>query len=144
MNLSSQQSHERLAAHDHGVLATLHGRRGADLVPVVYTVVEGHVGVPVDVVKPKSTTRLQRERNLETDPRATLLIEHWDEADWTTLWWVRAQLSWLDEAADVAVAGLAERSAERLAAGFAQYRERPFARVLVFRIDAVTGWAAEG
>ena len=81
MNLSSEQSHDRLAANDHGVLATLHAARGADLVPVVYTVVDGHVGVPVDLVKPKASARLQRERNLESDPRATLLVEHWDRLE---------------------------------------------------------------
>ncbi|MCB0993498.1 MAG: pyridoxamine 5'-phosphate oxidase family protein, partial [Acidimicrobiales bacterium] len=90
MNLSSEQSSELLATHDHGVLATLHAVRGADLVPVVYSVVDGHVGVPIDRVKPKASLRLQRERNLAADPRATLLIEHWDPTDWSRLWWVRA------------------------------------------------------
>lgn len=142
MNLSSEHSHTRLAAHDHGVLATLHATRGADLVPVVYTVVDGHVGVPVDLVKPKSSTRLGRERNLEADPRATLLVEHWDPVDWSALWWVRAQLRWLGHDSDATVSGLAGRLAERLAERHAQYHDRPFARVLVFRIDAVTGWAA--
>ena len=143
MNLSSQQSLDRLAAHDHGVLATLHVARGADVVPVVYAVVDGHVGVPVDLVKPKSSTRLQRERNLESDPRATLLIEHWDRDDWSTLWWVRARLSWLGEEAGVQESDLADRLADRLVERHAQYRERPFVRVLVYRIDEVTGWAAE-
>jgi hypothetical protein len=143
MNLSSQQSHERLAAHDHGVLATLHPTRGADLVPVVYAVVDGHVGVPVDLVKPKASTRLQRERNLESDGRATLLIEHWNRDDWSELWWVRAELHWLGHETAEPVTGSAARLADVLAARHAQYRHRPFARVLVFRIDGVTGWAAE-
>ncbi len=143
MNLSSEQSHDRLAAHDHGILATLHATRGADVVPVVYTVVDGHVGVPVDLVKPKASTRLQRERNLESDPRATLLVEHWNRDDWSALWWVRAQLRWLGDDTATSVAALAERMADRLAERHAPYREQPFARVLVFRIDAVTGWTAE-
>lgn len=141
MNLSSQQSQDRLAAHDHGVLATMHVTRGADIVPVVYAVVDGHAGVPVDLVKPKSSTRLQRERNLESDPRATLLIEHWDPDDWSTLWWVRAHLSWLGDEIEALV--LSERLAGRLAERHPQYRDRPFARVLVFRIDEVSGWAAD-
>ncbi len=87
--------------------------------------------------------RLQRERNLESDPRATLLIEHWDRDDWSTLWWVRAQLSWLGDETDALVSNLAEGLADRLAERHAQYRDRPFARVLVFRVDGVTGWAAE-
>jgi hypothetical protein len=121
----------------------LHPTRGADVVPVVYAVVDGHVGVPVDLVKPKASTRLQRERNLESDPRATLLIEHWDRDDWSTLWWVRAHVSWLGDESAVLVPDLAELLADRLAERHAQYREHPFARVLVFHIDAVSGWAAE-
>ncbi len=143
MNLSPEQSHERLAAHDHGVLATLHATRGADLVPVVYTVADLHVGVPVDLVKPKASTRLQRERNLEADPRATLLVEHWDRDDWSTLWWVRAELRWLGVPTEARLSDVSARLAQRLAERHVQYRERPFARMIVFRIDAVTGWAAE-
>lgn len=143
MNLSSEQSHERLAAHDHGVLATLHATRGADLVPVVYTVVDLHVGVPVDLVKPKASTRLRRERNLEADPRATLLIEHWDREDWSALWWVRAQLRRLADDTAPSASDLVERMADQLAERHVQYREHPFARILVFRIEAVAGWAAD-
>lgn len=143
MNLSSDRSLGRLAAHDHGILATLHASRGADLVPVVYTVVDGHVGVPVDLVKPKSSTRLQRERNLASDPRATLLVEHWDPDDWSMLWWVRAHLRWLGDETPGAP-DLAERMAERLADRHPQYRARPFARILVLRIETVSGWAAGG
>lgn len=141
MNLSPAQSSERLATHDHGVLATMHAVRGADLVPVVYTVTDGLVGVPVDLVKPKASTRLQRERNLEADPRATLLVEHWDRDDWSTLWWVRAQLRWLGESG--ASSEAAARMADRLAGHHVQYRGRPFARILVFHVEAVLGWAAD-
>lgn len=143
MNLSVEQSQDRLAAHEHGVLATLHASRGADIVPVIYTVVDGHVGVPIDLVKPKASIRLQRERNLESDPRATLLIEHWNRDDWSTIWWVRAQLRWLGDDTVPAVGALADRAAEQLADRHAQYHDRPFARVLVFRVDAVTGWTAD-
>jgi len=142
MNLSSEASHERLAAHEHGVLATLHAIRGADLVPVVYTVADLHVGIPVDVVKPKASTRLRRERNLEADPRATLLVEHWDRDDWSALWWVRANLRRLPDDVATMPSGLGARMADQLAERHVQYRDHPFARLLVFRIEAVTGWAA--
>ena len=91
MRLDEDEARARLVAHDHGVLSTLHAERGVDAVPVVYVVGgDGHVGVPVDRVKPKASSRLQRERNLEADPRATLLVDHWDRDDWSQLWWVRA------------------------------------------------------
>src|SRR4030095_1967058 len=100
MRLAEDEARARLAAHDHGVLCTVHPERGVDAVPVVYVVDDdGCVGVPVDGVKPKSTSRLQRERNLEADPRAALLVEHWDRSDWSRLWWVRGELRWQGDTA---------------------------------------------
>ena len=79
MRLGEDEALARLAAHDHGVMCTVHAERGVDAVPVVYVKDEdGYVGVPVDRVKPKSSLRLQRERNLEADVRATLLVDQWD------------------------------------------------------------------
>lgn len=130
-----------LAAHDHGILCTIHPERGIDAVPAVFAVDEdGYVGVPVDRVKPKASTRLQRERNLEADPRATLLVEHWDRSDWAQLWWVRAELRWQAGAPAERAAGLAAR----LAAAFPQYADQPFERILVFRIETLAGWTAKG
>jgi len=140
MKLPEDEARARLAAHDHAILCTVHPERGVDAVPVVYAVDEdGFVGVPVDRVKPKASSRLQRERNLETDPRGTLIVEHWDRHDWSQLWWVRAELRWQDDSASRAVA-LAAQLAER----YPQYRDQPFARVLVLRIVGLTGWAAAG
>jgi PPOX class probable F420-dependent enzyme len=139
MRLSENDARARLAAHDHGVLATRHPKRGVDAVPVVYAVdAHGCLGVPVDRVKPKSTTALQRVRNLEADPRATLLIEHWDAADWSRLWWVRVALRWMGDDGTDREGGLGVRLAER----YPQYRDRPFDRVLVFRVVETRGWAA--
>jgi hypothetical protein len=140
MRLAEDEARARLAAHDHGILCTVHAERGVDAVPVVYVVDDGdYVGVPVDLVKPKASSRLQRERNLETDPRGTLLVEHWDRHDWSQLWWVRAELRWQGDAA-----GRATELAAQLAKRYPQYRDQPFARVLVLRIVGVTGWAAAG
>lgn len=127
-----------LVDHDHGILCTVHAERGADAVPVVYAVDDEFLGVPVDLVKAKASVRLQRERNLERDPRATLLIEYWNRNDWSKLWWVRAELRWEPSEA----AGRAAALAGRLATRFTQYRDKPFERVLVMRVVAVTGWAA--
>jgi hypothetical protein len=140
MRLADHEATERLLAHDHAVLCTVHPARGVDAVPVAFALVDGHVGVPVDLVKPKASLRLQRERNLEADPRATLLAEHWDRDDWTRLWWVRAELRWCDPA-DAGTDGLADALADHLARRYEQYTDRPFARVLVFRIESVVGWS---
>ena len=141
MRLAEDEARARLAAHDHGILCTVHAERGVDAVPVAYAMDDdGYVGVPVDVVKPKASLRLQRERNLEADPRATLLVEHWDRGDWSRLWWVRAELRWEGDAG----AGRALALAARLAERYPQYRDQPFARVLVLRLVRITGWSAAG
>ena len=88
MRLSRGEAWSRLRASDHGVLATVHPERGVDAVPVVFAVDGERILLPVDTVKPKSTTRLQRLANLADDPRCVLLVDHYDE-DWSTLWWVR-------------------------------------------------------
>lgn len=142
MRLSDDDALARLAAHDHGILCTVHAVRGVDAVPVAYAVHDGHVGIPVDRVKPKASLRLQRERNLEADPRATLLVEQWDPADWSRLWWSRAELRWCSSDADPAGPPLAPALVEKLAERYPQYRDRPFARVLVLRVVAISGWTA--
>src|SRR3954452_12555248 len=139
MRLAPAQAMARLIAHDHGILCTVHAARGVDAVPVAFAVDEDDfIGVPVDRVKPKSSTRLQRERNLEADPRATLLVEHWDRDDWSRLWWVRAELRQDGEPSSSRVADLSERLAER----YPQYHDQPFTSVLVLRIVGLSGWAA--
>jgi hypothetical protein len=140
MRLADHEARARLESHDHGILCTVHAERGVDAVPVAYAVDDdGYVGVPIDRVKPKASLRLQRERNLEADPRAILLVEHWDRSDWSRLWWVRAELRWQG----ATVANRAAALAARLAGRYPQYRDQPFARVLVLRIVGVTGWAAD-
>ena len=139
MRLTEDTARRRLAATVHGVLCTLHPERGPDPQPVVYALSDdGHVGVPIDRVKPKASSRLRREDNLEADPRGALLIEHWDHDDWSRLWWVRADLHHLAEPP----AAVVEDLTERLARAVPQYADRPFHRVLVCRVVRVTGWAA--
>ena len=139
MRLAEDEATGPAAAHDHGVRArcTPSGASTPCRSPTWWTT--SYVGVPIDRVKPKASSRLQRERNLEADPRGTLLVDHWDRDDWSQLWWVRAELRWQGDETDRAAA-LAARLAER----FTQYRDQPFDRVLVLRIVGLTGWAATG
>ncbi len=140
MRLGDDEARARLAAHDHGVFCTVHADRGVDAVPCVYAVHDDRVGVPVDRVKPKASSRLQRVDNLTADPRATLLVEQWDAADWSRLWWVRAELRWEPDPSVDMTAALAAA----LVARYPQYRAEPepFTRVLVLRIVGLTGWTA--
>src|SRR5271166_2447972 len=64
------------------------------VVPVVFAVAGDPLG-DHDVVytavdaKPKTTRRLRRLANIESNPRVSLLVDHYAD-DWTQLWWVRA------------------------------------------------------
>lgn len=137
MRLTEEDALSRLATHDHAILCTSNHERGIDAVPVCFAISGNDVGVPIDSVKPKTSLRLQRERNLEEDPRATLLVEHWDPVDWSQLWWVVVNLRWQPDTVDqtTTLSGL-------LANRYPQYREQPFVRVLVLQIIGVSGWAA--
>ncbi|MDH4308876.1 MAG: pyridoxamine 5'-phosphate oxidase family protein [Acidimicrobiia bacterium] len=140
MRLDENDALARLSAHDHGILGTVHPERGTDLVPVVFAVDDdGFAGIPIDRIKSKTSGRLQRERNLEADPRATLLVERWDAVDWSQLWWVRAELRWQPTPTTQRTQNLADLLVLR----YTQYRDRPFNRILVFRIVEVTGWSAD-
>ena len=139
MRLKAGEARARLTSQVHGVLCTVHPDRGPDAVPVVYAVGGGHIGIPIDRVKPKVSSYLQREKNLAADPRAALLVELWDPADWSRLWWVRATLEYVPDPS----AAVADELTTRLANAVPQYVNRPFRRVIVCRILAVSGWAAE-
>ncbi len=140
MKLETADAMQRLAGQNHAILGTMHPVRGADAVPCVFAIDDDqYVGIPIDLVKPKSTLKLQRERNLESDPRATLMVHQWDADDWTKLWWVRAELVWqgpnqLERAASLA---------DLLESRYVQYVGKPFDRVLVYKIVNVIGWSGE-
>jgi len=129
----------RLERADHGVLSTLHAERGIDSVPVCFVLDGDLIAIPIDTIKRKRSTRLGRLRNLETDPRATLLVEHWDFDDWSKLWWVRASLL----LTDVDRQTLSELT-QRLAAKHPQYAEGGIESVIPLRIVDLVEWSASG
>jgi PPOX class probable F420-dependent enzyme len=139
VHLDHDEALGRAIAADHGVLATINRTGAPDLVPVCFAIVGAAVAIPIDSVKPKRSTALGRIRNLERDPRATLLLEHWDAADWTRLWWVRASLLRADVADDVRTSLVAA-----LRSRYPQYAEVDFDAVLTFRIEKIGGWEAAG
>lgn len=128
---------DRVVGADHGVLATVHPERGVDAVPVVFAVDDdGGVVIPVDTVKRKRHTALQRLANLRADPRCTLLVERYSD-DWAELWWVRVH------GRATVVEDPTPRQRELLAARYPPYAaEGAVASVVVLTPDTVTGWAA--
>lgn len=95
------------------VLATVGANGAPHVVPVVFAVVAtGEITTVYTAIdaKRKSTHRLRRLANIAANPRVSLLVDHYD-ADWTQLWWARA-----DGVAAV------HHSGEDMAAGYAALR----------------------
>ena len=138
MKLDHSKALVRLTGADHGVLCTANDERGTDAVPIVFAVVNEYLAFPIDTVKPKSSTQLRRIRNLESDPRATVLVQHWDKNDWSKLWWVRAELTWIHAPSTTDSISLEAA----LTAKYEQYSDQPFTEIHMFRIERLTGWSA--
>jgi len=69
-------------------LATAAASGAIDLVPITFALTGTTLVTAVDH-KPKRTTQLRRLDNIARDPRVTVLVDHYDNDDWSSLWWVR-------------------------------------------------------
>jgi PPOX class probable F420-dependent enzyme len=87
VDVADAQSRHRFSKARVARLATVRPDGGPHLVPVVFALVRDVIWTAVDA-KPKSPRRLQRLRNIEAEPRVSLLVDHFD-GDWSKLWWVR-------------------------------------------------------
>ncbi|HLW45801.1 MAG TPA: TIGR03668 family PPOX class F420-dependent oxidoreductase [Acidimicrobiales bacterium] len=108
------------------------------IVPVTFALDgDGTVWWAVDD-KPKRTRALARLSNIATEPRVSLLVDHYDD-DWSALWWVRA-----DGVASVLRPGPdAERGLSLLAQRYAPYREaRPSGPVVRVEVERWRWWSA--
>jgi PPOX class probable F420-dependent enzyme len=137
MRLSPDESRRRAALADHGVLSTSRPDGSIDSVPVCFVIDGDLVVTPIDDVKPKAGGPLRRVANLEADPRATLLCEHWDADDWSRLWWTRLRLRRTRPPASTI--GALETALRKR---YPQYAGARFTTLLAFRIVEATGWAA--
>jgi PPOX class probable F420-dependent enzyme len=107
------------------------------LVPVTFAV-DRDAGVIYHAVdhKPKATRALARLEHVRAEPRAALLADAYDDADWSRLWWVR-----VDGAARVL--DDAPEAIDLLVARYAQYRERrPEGPVVALDVQRIRGWSA--
>jgi PPOX class probable F420-dependent enzyme len=141
-SLSSSEARERFAAARVARLATADARGWPHLVPVAFAVDADIVYSVVDA-KPKRTTALRRLANVEENPRVALLVDHYDDADWDALWWVRADgvARVIDPGSDVeAERAEAARAVALLRARYPQ--QRATGAVLVVDVERWTGWAA--
>ena len=118
-------------------LATVRPDGSPHVVAVTFALDGDTVVTAVDD-KPKRTRALQRLRNIDRHPAASLLVDHYEE-DWSRLWWVR-----LDGAA-VVVRDEPRRS-EALAPLLAKYvpyrTSPPGGPVIVLTIRTAATWHA--
>lgn len=120
-------------------LATVDDNGHPHLVPMVFAVADDIIYSAVDD-KPKTSRLLRRLANVQAHPEVAVLVDHYDDADWTALWWARA-----DGTGRVVDAETAEGVAaiDALAARYAPYRQRrPGGPVLAVRVERWSGWSA--
>lgn len=113
------------------------------LVPVVFAV-DGDSHPGHDVVytavdaKPKTTRRLRRLANIESNPRVSLLVDHYAD-DWTRLWWVRADGIAAIHSEDQAM----DTGYRLLRAKYPQYQSVPLdGPVIAVTVRRWSGWHA--
>lgn len=119
-------------------LATVAADGRPSAVPVCFVAIGGVIYHAVDH-KPKATRRLARLEHIVAEPRAALLADHYDDVDWSVLWWVRAdgRARVLDDGPHAA------HALDLLAERYAQYRERrPEGPVVALEVQRISGWAA--
>lgn len=136
MRLADSQARELFGAARVAYLATVTELDRPHVVPVTFDLHREVVVIAVDH-KPKSTTDLRRLRNIAGNDGVAVLAEHYDDADWTRLWWVRA-----DGRARV-LTGERDRAepVRRLCAKYPQYRaDPPTGPVIRIEVDRWTGW----
>lgn len=130
----------RLAASRSGHLATVRPDGRPHLVVVTFALIDDLVVTAIDH-KPKTTQRLQRLVNIETNPDVSFLADHYADDSWDTLWWVR-----VDGRAAIHEDGSQRiHAVEALVEKYDQYRDHPpEGPVIVISPDRVSSWASNG
>lgn len=136
--MTIEESRRRFAAARVARLATVGADGQPHVVPIVFALAGETIYSVVDS-KRKRTTELRRLRNVSSNPRVSVLVDHYDDTDWDALWWVRAdgtaRVSGLDESE-------AASAVELLARRYPQ--QRPRGPVLAVDVQRWSGWAARG
>ena len=130
---------ERFSAARVAHLATSEVSGRPHLVPIVFAVDGDTIYSAVDA-KPKRHLALQRLANVAVNPQVSVLVDHYDDDDWTALWWVRADGTGrvLEPTAAEAI-----HAVELLAARYPQHRaDRPPGQVLAVDVDRWSHWSA--
>jgi PPOX class probable F420-dependent enzyme len=118
-------------------LATVRPDGHPHVVPITFALHEDTIVTAIDH-KPKTTHNLQRLRNIEAHPVASVIIDQYDD-DWSRLWWVRA-----DGTARIVRHGAdREQAISWLAGKYGPYREHPPRGPVIFVVvDSWSSWSA--
>ena len=100
-------------------LATVREEGGPHIVPFVFELQGDTIYAIVDD-KPKRTKNVMRLANIRSNPRVSVLVDHYDE-NWSKLWWVRAD----GEARVVEEGEDRDRVVSILTDKYEQYAEQP-------------------
>jgi len=133
----ASDSDDLLDAGRVGHLATAGADGRPHVVPVCFVHLAGSVYTPLDR-KPKRSVdprRLRRVRNLLANPRATLVVDRYDE-DWSRLAYVLVE----GEAALVDDEEERRRAVAALTAKYPQYTTVPIVGLIRLRIERVVRW----
>lgn len=134
--MTAAEARERFAQARVARLATVDAAIRPHLVPITFALASETIYSVVDV-KPKRTTALRRFANIRQNPAVTVLTDHYDDADWDALWWVRADgdgrvLEARESESEHAVALLRKRYPQQRALG----------PVLAVDVKRWSGWTA--
>lgn len=122
-------------------LATVDANGSPHIVPIVFAVVGDMVVTVVDG-KPKSSARLRRLANIAANPAVSILVDHYDDDDWSQLWWVR-----VDGLAEVVSHGIDyDAGLTALWAKYRQYRGEVTTDgpMIIIRNGRISSWASMG
>lgn len=86
--MDRDEARRRVAGARVARLATRTPTGRMDLVPITFALDGDRLVTAVDH-KPKTTTQLKRLDNIRANPEVSLLVDEYDDDDWSTLWWVR-------------------------------------------------------
>jgi PPOX class probable F420-dependent enzyme len=127
----------RFASRPVAHLATVRADGCPHVVPLVFVLVGDVIYSAVDN-KPKRSGRLQRLANVESEPRCSVLVDHYED-DWSKLWWVRA-----DGEASIVEPAVAREGFSALVEHHPQYQvSAPPGPLLAVRVTRWVGWSAE-
>lgn len=136
--MQPSEARERFASARSAHLATADAAGRPHIVVVCFAVDGDEVYTAIDA-KPKTTTRLRRLENLRANPLASILADHYDDLDWSRLWWARGD----GAGRELPPGAERDRALTLLIDRYEQYRTTPPAGpVLALHIERWSGWSA--